>query len=597
MALFPTSLFFLSYDLRIYKMTSMKYSIFSCCLLAASLSAVSCSDFLTEDPKGQLTPGTFFKSQSDLDQSVDALYSKIQDLQCNSNSMIVKCQGDDVTSTTGSNKAAYLSADAFESPTDTKGIERTWSAMYGIIKAANVIIGDAGHVNTTQKEINIALGQAYYWRAYAYFELVRVFGPVPINLNNEATNTKAAPATVEQVYDQIISDLTAAEKCDLPAKYTAAKRSIDGQNIWVSAQAVKATLAAVYLNSAGYPLNKRENYALAAAKAKEVIDGVENGTYDQGLLADWNKVYSYGLNHHNETILGIDYNSTPGGWDSFDSQISSCHQFTTIDGGWGDFLAERRFWKNFPDGPRKDAVYAKQIYKNGNTVDWWATNDGEPYATKTGEDGKTTTNAIISEYRPMFIGFTVNDNGGTPAVADYDYTKPFWTGMCVNKRHQLIRYSEVLCWYAEAAARAGQDLTAAKAALKQVRQRAYADASKVTEIDAMGAEQLAEAAYMEHGFEVAGNVLGMVTRRDDEFRMNKLKDAYDYRVGSQNEVLVPAGTLTHSVDAKGNPFTYTLKENLRFPENQAVTTSWKDAESIYQIYPPTEVEQNPNLKR
>ena len=571
----------------------MKYSIFTCCLLAASLTAASCSDFLTEDPKGQLTPETFFKTQSDLDQSVDALYSLVQDLQCNSNSMIVKCQGDDVTSTTGTNKAAYLSADAFETPTDTKGISRTWSAMYSIVKAANLIIENASKVSTTQDEINIALGQADYWRAYAYFELVRVFGPVPINLNNDASNTKASPNSVEEVYNQIVKDLIAAEQCNLPAKYTVSKRSIDGQNIWVSAQAVKATLAAVYLNMAGYPLNKTENYALAAAKAKEVIDGVEAGTYDQALLADWNKVYSYGMNHHNETILGIDYNSTPGGWSNQDSQISSCHQFTTIDGGWGDFLAERHFWKNFPDGARKDAVYAKQIYASGNTVDWWATTDGEAYTKN--EDG--TTNAVISDFRPMFVGFTVNDNAGSPAVDDYDYTKPFWGGMCVNKRHQLIRYSEVLCWYAEAAARAGQDLAAAKAALKQVRARAYADQTKVAEVDAMSADQLAEAAYTEHGYEVAGNVLGMVTRRDDEFRMNRLKEAHDFRAGEQDEVLVPAGTLTHSVDAQGNPFTYTLKADVKMKENMPVTVAWKDAESIYQMYPPTEVEQNPNLKR
>lgn len=571
----------------------MKYSIFTCCLLAASLTAASCSDFLTEDPKGQLTPETFFKTQSDLDQSVDALYSLVQDLQCNSNSMIVKCQGDDVTSTTGTNKAAYLSADAFETPTDTKGISRTWSAMYSIVKAANLIIENASKVSTTQDEINIALGQAYYWRAYAYFELVRVFGPVPINLNNDASNTKASPNSVEEVYNQIVKDLIAAEQCNLPAKYTVSKRSIDGQNIWVSAQAVKATLAAVYLNMAGYPLNKTENYALAAAKAKEVIDGVEAGTYDQALLADWNKVYSYGMNHHNETILGIDYNSTPGGWSNQDSQISSCHQFTTINGGWGDFLAERHFWKNFPDGARKDAVYAKQIYVSGNTVDWWATTDGEAYTKN--EDG--TTNAVISDFRPMFVGFTLNDNVGSPAVADYDYTKPFWGGMCVNKRHQLIRYSEVLCWYAEAAARAGQDLAAAKAALKQVRARAYADQTKVAEVDAMSADQLAEAAYTEHGYEVAGNVLGMVTRRDDEFRMNRLKEAHDFRAGEQDEVLVPAGTLTHSVDAQGNPFTYTLKADVKMKENMPVTVAWKDAESIYHMYPPTEVEQNPNLKR
>ena len=110
--------------------------------------------------------------------SVYALYAKVQASQCNSNPMIVQCQGDDVTSTTGSNKGAYLSADAFESPSDTKGLEGTWSRFYTIIKAANLIIDNAGKAVTSQEEINIALGQGYYWRAFAYFNLVRVFWSV-----------------------------------------------------------------------------------------------------------------------------------------------------------------------------------------------------------------------------------------------------------------------------------------------------------------------------------------------------------------------------------------------------------------------------------
>ena len=161
----------------------------------------------------------------------------------------------------------------------------------------------------------------------------------------------------------------------------------------------------------------------------------------------------------------------------------------------------------------------------------------------------------------------------------------------------MIRYSEVLCWYAEAVARSGCDLASAKNALKQVRARAYADEAAVTAIDAMSADQLAEAAYEEHGFEVAGYLLAMVTRRADEFRMERLKTAYEYRAGAQDEVLVPAGTLTYSRDAEGNAFTYTLKEDVVLKENMSVASSWNGENSIYQIYPPTEAEKNPNLKR
>lgn len=567
----------------------MKSKIIQCCLLSATLFGLgSCNDYLTEDAKGRLTPGNFFNNQSELTMSVNALYAKVAAYQCNSNPTITQCQGDDVTSTTGSNKAAYLSADAFEVPSDTKGVEQLWSRLYTVIKAANLIIDNAKNVPTTEEEINIALGQAYYWRAYSYFNLVRMYGPLPLILHNESDGGKTQLTSVQGVYDQIVADLTAAEDCNLPAKYSGETRVIDGANIYISAQAVKATLAAVYLNMAGYPLNKTEYYATAAAKAKEVIDGVSNGTYDQSLLADWNEVYSWGNMHHNETLVGIDYKATLGGWSEGDSQFSSCHQMQSA-GGWGDFLAERRYWKNFPDGPRKDAVYAKQIYTNGNLVDWWATTDGQPY---------NGSNAVLSDYRPMFVGFTVNkDDSGSPIAAAYDYTKAFWGGMCINKRHLLVRYSEVLLWFAEASARAGINLAEAKEALKQVRQRAYSDASAVSAVDAMSAEALADAAYEEHGYEVAGNVMALVTRRADEFRMNRLKEAYDYRVGSQSEVLVPAGTLTSSVDKDGNPFTYTTTADVVVKENMTVSAAWEGEKSIYMIYPPTEVEKNANLVR
>lgn len=564
----------------------MKNKILSGCLMAASIFVTSsCSDFLTEDPKGKLTPENFYSNQNEVDMAVYALYAKVQAYQCNSNPMIMQCQGDDVTSTTGSNKAAYLSADAYESPTDTKGLEDGWKRMYHIILVANNIIDKASNAGLTQENLNIALGQAYYWRAYAYFTLVRLFGPLPINLHNEPDNNTTPLTPVEGVYSQIVEDLTKAEECNLPAKYTTSPQAINNQNLYVSQQTVKATLAAVYMSMAGYPLNKTEYYKTAAEKAWEVIDGVNKGTYNHGLLQNWEDVYSYGNNHHFETILGIDYNSTTGGWSEGDSQLSSCHQLGSLK-GWGDFLPERKFWLTFPDGPRKDAVFAKQLrVDDGITVDWWATKDGEPY---NGE------NAVVSDYRPMFIAFTVNDG---PAKAAYDYTKPFWGGMCINKRHQLIRYSEVLLWYAESAARANMNLTEAKNALKQVRARAYADQTKVSEVDNMNAEQLAEAAYQEHGYEVGGYVLAMVTRRSDEFRMNRLKENYDYRSGSQSLVLVPKGTLTSSMNSNGEAFTYTLKEDLVLNENMPVTASWNNDKSIYHNYPPKEAEKNPNLKR
>lgn len=585
----------------------MKAKYFFIIAAVAGVGLSSCSDFLTEDPKGQILPGNFFDSQAALDAAVNSLYFNVQQSQCNSNPLIVQCQGDDMTSTTGSNKAAYLSADAFEAPTDEKGLNNLWGWSYNIIQAANLIIDGASDAagNVARESIDEALGQAYYWRAYAYFNLVRVFGPLPLNLHNIEDGNATPLTPVDKVYELIESDLISAENCNLPVKYSAANKSIGGMNIFISEQAVKSTLAAVYMNMAGYPLNKTEYYAKAADKAKEVVDGVKSGLYPQALASSWADVYSYGNNYNSEIIVGIVYHAQPGGWSSFDSQMTSCHQLGSL-GGWGDFLAERYFWSRFPDGPRKDYVYAPKLLSSYQSlrladdgteivgdnilVDWWATLDGKEY---------DQTNAVVPEYRPMFVGFTVNSTpDNQPLAAPYDPAKPFWSNMCLNKTHQIIRYSEVLCWFAEASARAGLYQGEALAALQEVQQRAYDTMPDVADI--------AEAAYLEHGYEVAGNAFSLVTRRADEFRMNRLKEAYDYRVGPQATVLVPAGTLTHSVrvkkDADGKIISveaveYELAHDVIVREEMPITAPWKDENSIYQIYPTTETEKNPNIHR
>ena len=95
----------------------------------------------------------------------------------------------------------------------------------------------------------------------------------------------------------------------------------------------------------------------------------------------------------------------------------------------------------------------------------------------------------------------------------------------------------------------------------------------------MNAEQLAEACYIEHGWEVAGNWVSMVTRRSDELRMNELKKNFDYRVA--NAPLVVAVENGKNITAK---------------ESVTVSGSWTE-DRIYCPYPTTDVEKNPNLKR
>lgn len=552
------------------------------CLFAASVltTTTSCSDFLDEDPKGQMSEANVFKSQADLDASIHTIYEKLNQTQSWTNPMYPQWQGDDMTANPGSNKQAVAALDVFSSDGANKGVTDAWSQHFALIKACNWVIENASKTPTSQEEINIALGNAHFWRAYAYFYLVRVFGPLPMVLKTDPSATNVAPSSVEEIYNLIVEDLKKAEGW-LPTSYSQAPRNHDGVDAWVTKQATQATLTAVYMAMAGYPLNKgKEYYALAAAKAKEVIDN--NGTY--GFYNDpvWNHVYSMGHNYNKETILGIDNNWNSGSWDH-DSELTSCCRFEGLgDGGWGDAWGEIAFWKRYPEGPRKDAVYAPKItFQDGATItkvcNWWDLDaEGKP---------------VVEAYHPMFAIYTVNcdgDNLAKEKFAPYNYLEPNYTNMTNGRRHRLIRYAELLLWYAESAARSGGDLAKAKEYLREVRKRAVTDFENVTLSDGtkvaianMTADQLAEACYIEHGWEVAGQWTQMVTRRADEFRMNELKKNFDYRVANKPVVV-----------AVENGKEYTAKESV-----PVVKSTWAGDESIYCPYPTTEVEKNPNLKR
>lgn len=553
------------------------------CLFAASVltTTTSCSDFLDEDPKGQMSEANVFKSQADLDASIHTIYEKLNQTQSWTNPMYPQWQGDDMTANPGSNKQAVAALDVFSSDGANKGVTDAWSQHFALIKACNWVIENASKTPTSQEEINIALGNAHFWRAYAYFYLVRVFGPLPMVLKTDPSATNVAPSSVEEIYNLIVEDLKKAEGW-LPTSYSQAPRNHDGVDAWVTKQATQATLTAVYMAMAGYPLNKgKEYYALAAAKAKEVIDN--NGTY--GFYNDpvWNHVYSMGHNYNKETILGIDNNWNSGSWDH-DSELTSCCRFEGLgDGGWGDAWGEIAFWKRYPEGPRKDAVYAPKItFQDGATItkvcNWWDLDaEGKP---------------VVEAYHPMFAIYTVNcdgDNLAKEKFAPYNYLEPNYTNMTNGRRHRLIRYAELLLWYAESAARSGGDLAKAKEYLREVRKRAVNDVENVTLSDGtkvaianMTADQLAEACYIEHGWEVAGQWTQMVTRRADELRMNELKKNFDYRVANKEIVVAK--------DANGRE--YKAKEKV-----SVVNSTWAGDKSIYCPYPTTEVEKNPNLKR
>jgi len=523
----------------------MKTKIYLVCAIAILMS--SCSDLLEEDPKGQLTADTYFKTQAELDMSVNALYNMVNSQIYGGDTYIVSFnRGDDATTNAGSNKQRHRDFDTFNVPDNNDFVVLSWVNLYKVIKCANYIVDNASRTPTSEEEINIAIGQAKYWRAFCYFKLVREFGDIPLVLTTDI-DYEISPSPVADIYEQIVSDLQDCET--LPTIYSTAPRSMYGADAWVTQQVAKSTLSAVYMAMAGWPLNQASNYALAAEKAKEVIDGVESGLYTAMLELNYADVYTQSNNYSKEIILGVNVK------EPLTTNYNKPQLFPTV-GGWGDIWGEIEFWKEFPDGPRKDATYAKKILLKDRVtlVDWWEKDPGGLL--------------YISENHPMFISYIIGE-GNT----EYTGLNMPSTARQNSKRRRVLRYSEVLLWYAESQARAdGTPNTMAYDCVKQVRERAGLTGLP----EGMSGTDFANAALAEHGWEVAGNYHSFTSRTDDQRRMELIRSTFERRLTNAPIEVAPGVMFTEAVPV--------------------IPNSWSD-DLLYAPYPATEKVLNPNLTR
>ena len=486
----------------------------------ALTTLTACEDFLTEHPKGQLTTEGFFSSKEDLEASLTALYSTIAASQAANNCIGTNMlAGDDISTHPASNKQPLREYDQYDVKDNNSWMSTMWEHRFKVIKAANFIINNAERTpGVSEEELNAALGQAHYWRAYSYFYLVTTWGPVPVMLEEEI-DYNAPLSSVEDIYELILSDLEIAE-AGCPVMYDSEPYARNGINIAVSQGAVKATEAYVYLCMAGWPLNRTEYYQKAADKAEEVIDGVDNGTYYYRLLDDYADIHSWAYNYNNpEVLLGIYYNR---------DQLGQSLPLTDFlqdmaQAGWGDTNGEIKFWKDFPDGPRKEATYfPKILLTDGQLHDWWY--DTDP-----------PSREVVA---PVFMKTAEGATRGT-------------TG------------------------RAGQVTAKAVDALNRVRNRADGQPTN-RYTTAMTPSELAEAAYNEHGWEIAGYYwASLATRARDMFRMYRLKDHFEFRKENP-EIEVAPGVFRK--------------------EAVAVTGSWDDSK-MYAPYPYEDAILNPNLHR
>jgi len=255
---------------------------------------MSCnSDFIELNPISTVTVDALYKTDKDFEDAVIGMYSPLR-IQYENFWLFGDLPGDD-TEQQHSASIDLVSMNNFFVNSSMSVLNSTWLNYYKIIYNGNSLLSQIeGADPAIVKNKDRHIGEAKFIRALAYFDLVRIFGDVPLIIAPITINEASQKGRdkVDVIYnDLIIKDLIEAEKL-LPTSYT-------GANIGrVTKGAARALLGKVYLTRKDFP------------KAEEKLLEVTKMGYS--LLKEYKDLFDFTKSeHHSEYIFDIEY--TAGG--------------------------------------------------------------------------------------------------------------------------------------------------------------------------------------------------------------------------------------------------------------------------------------------
>ena len=184
--------------------------------------ATSCSDFLNEQEKGYYTSSNLYTTPTNATEAVTGIYNS---LYGNTLWIFGDVASDDaVKGGNPGDQPDMVSIDDFSATSDNGALATFWQSTYETISRANNAIYYIPPMNIDVTLRNRLVGEAKYLRALSYFNLVNIFGKVPLKLLPQLTSaTINVPLSeVTAIYAQIEKDLTEAVPV-LPASYATEK--------------------------------------------------------------------------------------------------------------------------------------------------------------------------------------------------------------------------------------------------------------------------------------------------------------------------------------------------------------------------------------
>jgi starch-binding outer membrane protein, SusD/RagB family len=466
----------------------------------AAAAVVACVD-LDESAKTFISPDQFYRNDAQAQQAINGVYAPLMgwngwkspaqySLMCEDNELL--CWNWMSGGFSGNQSGQWYAQDNSVYMGDYQIIERANEALLHIPASSGI--------SATMKEV--ASGQALFARGYAYFDLVRRFGGVPLRTSPYTPNAvlgAQARATPDSIWRQAAKDLKAAAEL-LPTGYS----QPNGRGLPRKASAL-GLLAKVYLHMAGHEtdtvsvLRDATTKAAYLDSARKTAAMVMAGT-DTSVALEQNYADLFNIDKQNLSkeilfaVQGASVNNSGSQVPGYFGPRGDC----TVIGGCGQgFLSLREdFYRTFK--PQDKRIEPQKMV----AMAWEVTNSplGKLRAIQEDSINKLWAAGVMVQDKQFRWESWTEGCGGFGHHYDSLFTKnpttgvanpvqvvavarPFYTLKYIDPQHlttdqaaannfAILRYADVILVYAEAENRLNPNSSLAIAALNQVRARA-----------------------------------------------------------------------------------------------------------------------------
>lgn len=404
----------------------MKYNSINLIIAATLCTGIfsSCKKFLEEDPKSQVTITNYYKTEANAISAVNSIYAYLNSISTGTTAGVYHstfwvamglASDELLNNQVGTPQFDQLATFTYTS--QNSGLEEIWAMHYKTITIANIAIARIPGIAMNESLKNRLMGEAKFLRALMYFNMVRMFGSIPL-LVEENNPLTPPPASAETIYTQIISDLDFAA-ANLPDSYDPGNgrgRATNG--------AANALLAKVYLT--------QKQWDKAATAAKKVIDSNRYGLWD-----DFADVFKLSSRNGKEAIFSVGFGDAGGAiifWEAGQFQVRLLPRELSVEG-----VKNSQGWQ----------IPTEYLYNQYDA------------------DDRRRAVAFITE---------INDPATGPKTIR-PYIQKYWdraaepTGNESSNDFPVLRYADVLLMYAEANNELGQTAIAEEY-INKVRKRA-----------------------------------------------------------------------------------------------------------------------------